>query len=100
MKGVFIGMSEENKIKHNITIANRQNISITGVLDVISFDEEMIVAETEMGIMILKGMNLHVNKLDLNRGDLDIDGEIYSLLYEEKNTYGKPAGSFFSKIFR
>lgn len=88
------------RTKHNIIINDRQNIKITGVLDVISFDEEMVVAETEMGIMILKGINFHVSKLDLNNGDLVIDGEVYSLLYEEKNTYGKPAGSFFGKIFK
>lgn len=93
-------MAEEKKTKHNVIINDRENIKINGVLDVISFDEEMVVAETEMGIMILKGINFHVNKLDLNNGDLAIDGEIHSLLYEEKNTYGKPAGGIWGKIFK
>ena len=93
-------MAEEKKNKHNVTICDRTNIRVTGVFDVISFDEEMIVAETEMGIMILKGINLHVNKLNLDSGDLEIDGEIYNLMYEDKNTYGKVGGGFFNKIFK
>lgn len=92
-------MSEE-KTKHKLTIIDREIIKVTGVLDVISFDEEMIVSETELGVMILKGMNFHINKLDLNNGELEIDGEIHSLLYEEKDTYAKPAGGILSKIFK
>lgn len=93
-------MAEEKKFKHNVIINDREFIKVTGVLDVISFDEEMVVAETEMGIMILKGINFHVSKLDLDNGNLEIDGEIHSLLYEEKGTYGKPSGGFLSKIFK
>lgn len=94
-------MTDEKKdIRHTVTMEKREKISITGVLDVISFDEEMIVAETEMGALILKGINLHVNKLNLEKGDLDIDGEIYSLTYEENGSIGKDKGSLFSKIFK
>lgn len=93
-------MSEEKRSKHNINILDRTNIKITGVLDVISFDEEMIVSETELGVLILKGLNFHINKLNLDTGDLEIDGEIYSLIYEDKSSYNKPASSLFSKIFK
>lgn len=92
-------MSEE-KIKHKLTITDRQIIKITGILDVISFDEEMIVSETELGVMILKGINFHISKLDLNNGELEIDGELCSLLYEEKDSYSKSTGGIFSKIFK
>lgn len=93
-------MSEDKKNKHNITILDRTNIKITGVLDVISFDEELIVSETELGVLILKGINFHINKLNLDSGDLEIDGEILSLVYEDKNMYGKSSGGLFSKIFK
>lgn len=94
-------MAEEKKIsKHSVIMEQRENISITGVIDVISFDEEAIVSETEMGVLILKGLNLHVNRLNLEKGELDVDGEIFSLTYEESGSYGKVGGSFFSKIFK
>ncbi|WP_317366979.1 sporulation protein YabP [uncultured Tyzzerella sp.] len=93
-------MSEEKRNKHNISILDRTNIKITGVIDVISFDEEIIVSETELGILILKGLNFHINKLNLDSGDLEITGEIYSLVYEDKSSYGKPGGSILSKIFK
>ncbi len=93
-------MSEDKKNKHNISILDRTNIRVTGVLDVISFDEEMIVSETELGVLILKGLNFHINKLNLDSGDLEIDGEIYSLVYEDKSSYGKAGNGILSKIFR
>ncbi|MFI3230805.1 MAG: sporulation protein YabP [bacterium] len=93
-------VEDKKKSKHNIAILNRTNMKITGVLDVISFDEEMIVAETELGIMILKGIDFHISKLNLNSGDLEVDGEIYNLIYEDKTTYSKAGGSIFNKIFK
>lgn len=93
-------MAEEKRAKHNVIMADRVNLKVTGVLDVISFDEEMIVSETEMGIMILKGINLHVNRLNLENGELEIDGDIYNLMYEDKDHYGKPAKGIFGKIFK
>lgn len=93
-------MIEEKKNKHNIIILDRTNIKITGVLDVISFDEEIIVTETELGVLILKGINFHLNKLSLDNGDLEIEGEIYSLVYEDKSTYGKPTSGLLGKIFK
>ena len=93
-------MSEEKKSKHSINILNRTNIKITGVIDVVSFDEEMIVSETELGVLILKGLNFHINKLNLDNGDLEIDGEIYNLVYEDKSSYNKPNNSILSKIFK
>ncbi len=93
-------MIEDKKNKHNIIILDRSNIKITGILDVISFDEEIVVAETELGVLVLKGINFHLNKLTLDNGDLEIEGEIYSLVYEDKNTYGKTAGGLLSKIFK
>ncbi|MBR1444336.1 MAG: sporulation protein YabP [Firmicutes bacterium] len=93
-------MNEEKKFhKHSVVIEKREKTTVTGILDVISFDEELVIAETEMGVILLKGENLHVNKIDLDKGDLDIDGKIISLVYEEKGTSGK-SSSIFDKIFK
>ena len=96
-------MADEKKSvsKHAITIDRRNAISATGVLDVISFDEETIIAETEMGILIIRGANLHVNRLHLDSGDLSVDGEIVNVLYEDNTGgFGKGKASFFSRLFK
>jgi sporulation protein YabP len=94
-------MADEKKgiSRHQVTIDRRGSISITGVLDVISFDEETIIAETEMGVLIIKGVNLHVNRLHLESGELSVDGEITSVAYED-NGFGKAKTSFLSKLFK
>ena len=86
--------------KHNLNMEKRENVSMTGVLDVISFDEDMIVAETDMGILILKGENLHVNRLNLEKGDLEVEGLITNVTYEEEGSFSSPKGSLLSKIFK
>lgn len=95
-------MAEDKKTfgKHNVTMESREKVSITGVVDVISFDEEMITAETEYGILILKGEGLHVTKLDLDYGELAVEGIVDSLFYEEQAGIVKSKGSLFSKIFK
>jgi len=86
--------------KHTVVMERRENLEITGVNDVISFDEETIIVDTEMGVLVLRGSNLHVNKLNLDAGELNIDGEISNLTYEEENTYGKGKQSLLGKLFR
>ena len=84
-----------------INVVRRESLSATGVVDVISFDEEMIIAETELGMMIIKGVNLHVNRLSLENGELAIDGEIESIAYEDSAGYAKSGGkSLLGKLFR
>ena len=77
---------------------NREKIAVTGVIDVISFDEDVIVSETEMGVLIIKGENLHVNSLNLEKGEMDIDGSVFSLNYEEKGHSER--SSLFGRIFK
>lgn len=100
-------MQEENKTKKNasrhvINLTRRENLMSTGVIDVISFDEETIIAETELGMMIIKGINLHVNHLNLEKGELSINGEISSIHYEDTVGYSKGRGgsSLFGKLFK
>ncbi len=83
---------------HKITMNERESIFITGVIDVISFDEETIIAETEKGTLVLRGTELHVIKLSVENGELEIGGYIYSLNYESSD-YMKEK-SFFGKIFK
>jgi len=96
-------MPEEKKrsnSRHAITLVRRESMSATGVLDVISFDEETIIAETELGMMIIKGINLHVNRLNLENGELAIDGEIGGISYEDAGGYSKGGKSLLGKLFK
>ena len=86
--------------RHSILIERRENITLTGVSDVISFDDETVVTDTEMGAVIIKGNNLHVSRLNLDSGDLEVDGNILSITYEDNSSYGKNKGSFFGKLFK
>ena len=99
-------MPEEKKpitAKHKLVIEQRESVAITGVVDVISFDEEQVICETELGVLILRGNALHVSNLNLDSGHLDIFGEISSINYEEQRaqgTGGRSKSSFFGKIFK
>jgi len=97
-------MSEEKKFKsasrHAISLVRRESLTATGVLDVVSFDEETIIAETELGMLIIRGINLHVNRLNLENGELAIDGEISGITYEDSSGYVKGKSSLLGKLFR
>jgi sporulation protein YabP len=85
---------------HKVNLNARSSATITGVKDVLSFDAGEVLLETEMGILMLRGNELHVNRLTLEKGEVDIDGRIDSLTYSDNNTYGKSGESFISKLFK
>ena len=93
-------MAEEKKstkLPHNLILKGRKDLSISGVLDVDSFDELTIVAYTEMGKLTINGQSLHINKIDLESGDLELEGNIASLEYLEDKAAEK---GFFARLFR
>ncbi len=94
-----INTNTNSNILQNIILENREKLSISGVLDVLSFDDQIVILETELGLLTVKGDNLRINKLSLDTADVIIDGEIYNLGYSEKDTNQK-SGGLFNKIFR
>lgn len=86
-------------ILQNIILENREKLSISGVLDVLSFDDQIVILETELGLLTVKGDNLRINKLSLDTAEVIVDGEIYNLGYSEKDSTQK-SGGLFNKIFR
>ena len=70
--------------KGNITLENRKKMILTGVEEVISFDDEKILLNTKLGALTIKGQNLKMNKLDVQNGDVMINGEIYYIVYSGK----------------
>lgn len=85
---------------HNITFSNRKSGSITGVKDVISFDLNTIVLETEYGMISIKGHDLHVGRLSVEKGELDISGTIDGINYSDVNSYAKKGESVFARLFK
>lgn len=85
---------------HSISIDDRKKMAVSAVVNVESFNELEIVLETEMGMLTVKGSALHVNKLNIDTGDLQIDGNIDSCVYSEKQDLKAKGAGFLSKIFK
>ncbi|MEG0615438.1 MAG: sporulation protein YabP [Oscillospiraceae bacterium] len=83
---------------HNLILENRKSLSISGVTDVDNFDEKTIVLYTQMGELTIRGKNLHVNSVNVETGEMAIDGDIWALIYGDKDRQG--ALSAFGKLFR
>ena len=85
---------------HKISSCNRKSCSILGVTDVISFDLNQILLETEYGMLTIKGQDLHVGKLSVEKGELDVDGRLDSFVYSEIVTMEKRGESFLNRLFK
>lgn len=82
---------------HHIILENREQLSVSGVEEVESFDENTIVMVTSQGTLVVRGEDLHIEKLSLDGGDLKVEGDVDSLTYEDS---GREKGGFFSRLFR
>ena len=80
----------------NIILEGRERLSISGVTDVLSFDEGEVVAETTMGLLVTAGEELHVERLSLDVGELVLTGRISALEYVGDR---KQKGGLWSKLF-
>ena len=83
-----------------VLLQNRKAGSFSGIIDVLSFDVGEILLETELGMLLIKGNDLHVNRLTLEKGEIDVEGRIDSLAYSEVNNYNKSGESFLGRIFK
>lgn len=85
---------------HSITLAERKNITITGVKKIDSFDNEEFLLETNMGYIVIKGEDLEIIKLDTYQGNVAIKGKINALTYMEGPSKKSKEDSMFSKLFK
>lgn len=93
-------MEDLNGGTHKISISNRCTCTMNGVNDVLSFDIHEILLETEQGILMIKGDDLHVNRLTLDQGEVDIEGRIDSFTYSEGVATHRESESLLAKLFR
>lgn len=84
----------------NVILENREKLTISGVLDVLSFDDQIVIVETELGLLTVKGENLRINKFSLDTTEVIVEGTIFNLSYSEKNLDKKSGSNIFGKIFK
>ncbi|MGL6200170.1 MAG: sporulation protein YabP [Lachnospiraceae bacterium] len=85
---------------HKLIINNRKTSMVTGVLDVLSFDLNEILLETEQGLLMVKGTDMHVNRLSLEKGEVDLSGHIDTVAYSDMKAAGKKGDNFLAKLFK
>lgn len=93
---------EERQVakSHKLVINNRKTSMVTGVLDVLAFDLNEVLLETEQGMLMVKGKDLHVNRLSLDKGEVDLTGNIDSVAYSDVHQSTKKGDNFFVKLFK
>ena len=84
---------------HKIMLTNRRTCTISGVVDVLSFDMNEVLLETDQGMLMIKGKDLHVSRLSLDKGEVDVDGSIDSLTYSDMMSEKEKTTTLFSKLF-
>lgn len=85
---------------HRLELSNRGMGSVTGIQDVVSFDENQIILDTDMGLLTIKGKSLHVSRLTLEKGEVDIEGTFDSMVYSSNESYRKSGESLFNRLFK
>lgn len=87
-------------LPHKLSMSNRENINVTGVKDVLAFDVSEVLLETTYGMLSIRGKDLHVNRLTVEKGEVDVTGQIDSLTYSDVGAYKKQGESLLSRLFR
>jgi sporulation protein YabP len=98
---IKMAMVEEKKMikkVHNIILEDRRALTVSGVSDVDSFDEEAVVLFTELGELTVRGSAMHMNKLNVESGEVSIEGNIEQLSYRDESP--RSTGGFIGRIFR
>ena len=89
----------KSKKAHNVVMSNKKQMTISGVIRVENFNESTIVLVTEFGQMTIEGAELHISRLSLETGEMNIDGDIIGLFYSG-NSLDKKTSNLFGKIFK
>lgn len=88
-------MAEQQHIPHALHLDERKKLTLTGVTEVVSFDEGSVVLCTSLGTLIVQGSGLQLKALTLDGGSVAVEGEVASLVYEQP----RASGSWRSRLF-
>lgn len=81
-------MEERLQLPHKLTLNERSSLTMTGVAEVISFDETAVILRTSLGTLTVQGQELQLKNLSLDGGQVAVEGKIASLVYEEPRQPG------------
>lgn len=84
------------QLPHKLTLNERKNLTLSGVTEVVSFDDTSVVLHTVLGTLEVQGQELQLKNLSIDGGQVAVDGHICALLYEEPRV----AGSFWGRLFK
>ena len=84
---------------HKLVVNNRKTSLVTGVLDVLSFDLNEVFLETEQGMLMIQGEELHVTKLTVEKGEVEIEGLVYSMVYSDEGGMTGEKGGLLRRLF-
>ena len=88
-------MADQQHIPHALKLDARKKLTMTGVTEVVSFDDAAVVLRTGLGTLVVQGQQLQLKQLTLDGGNVAVDGHISSLTYEETRTPGNWLGRLF-----
>ena len=94
-------MEQSNISKsHKLSMDNRKRLMLTGIKDVISFDLTRILLESTLGMIHIKGSDIKVTRLSLEKGEVDIEGTVDSIVYSDVKDYGETGKSILKRMFK
>lgn len=88
-------MADTQGLPHSLSLNERKKLTMTGVTEVVSFDDQWVVLKTALGTLTVQGQNLQLKQLTLDGGNVAVDGEISSLVYEQPRAKGGWASRLF-----
>ena len=89
-------MYEQTGFPHKLMLNERKNLTVTGVTEVVSFDDAAVIAQTELGTLVVQGKDLQLKTLLPEGGQVTVEGHISSLVYEEP----RPVGTLWQRLMR
>ncbi len=94
-------MEQSNISKsHKLSMDNRKHLTLTGIKDVVSFDLTQILLESTLGMIHIKGSDIKVTRLSLEKGEVDIEGTVDSIVYSDVKDYGEKGKSILKRMFK
>ena len=88
--------SDSLQLPHGLTLNERSRLTMTGVTEVVSFDENSVILHTALGTLTIHGNQLQLKTLSLDGGQVAVSGSVSALIYEET----RPAGSWLQRLLR
>lgn len=89
-------MAEQQNLPHNLALNDRKKLTLTGVSEVVSFDDTAVVVHTPLGTLTVHGQQLQLKTLTLDGGNVAVEGQIAALIYEEP----RPTGGWLGRLLR